>query len=293
MEQAPSSGSGGKIFLGIVVLLLIVAVCLYFVNALCDIAGPWAGMSCPAPAVAPVATDASAPGPAPAPAPAATDARMSVWTSGQSIQSAPLEISTATIPFATAPTYTPSSPPSYTMSMDINIAQAGPSWRNVFNNGSHDCCDGNSRHPALFITGNDAAPPNRIHIVHGANEDANRNIVSKFAATLGQWFNVTWVVNGSTLSTYFNGVADATASGTFNWGTAAPQWRWNQYISEYTTRAENTSGSIQVANAYFWPSALTPDQIAKLTIPSAPTPGVATTSYYLPEPMDGSEYSGF
>ena len=221
----------------------------------------------------------------PAPAPAATDPRQAVWSSGQSIQSAPLEISTTTTNFATAPTgITTTSAPSYTMSMDINIAQTGPSWRNVFNNGSHDCCDANARHPAMFITGSDASPPNRIHIVHNASEDVNRNIVSNFAATLGQWFNVTFVVNGGVMSTYFNGVADATVSGTFNWGSQNMQWRWNEYIQEYTTRTQNTQGSVQVANVYFWNSALTASQIAQLKIPSAPTPGVSTTSYFVPEP---------
>jgi hypothetical protein len=178
--------------------------------------------------------------------------------------------------------------------MDINIAESGPSWRNVFNNGSHDCCDTTSRHPAVFITGTDAAPPNRIHIVHGANGSENTSMVSKFAATLGSWFNVTWVVNGSTLSTYFNGVADETASGTFNWGTAAAQWRWNQYFSEYPNRTQNTKGSVKVANAYFWPSALTAAQIAQLKIPAAPTPGVATTSYYMPEPFTAAKtFAGY
>jgi len=138
----------------------------------------------------------------------------------------------------------------------------------------------------MFITGNDAAPPNRIHIVHNAAEDVNRNIVSNFAATLGKWFNVTFVVSNGTMSTYFNGVADATVTGTFNWGAQNMQWRWNEYIQEYTTRTQNTQGSVQVANVYFWPSALTATQIAQLAIPSAPTPGVATTSYYTPEPYD-------
>jgi hypothetical protein len=220
---------------------------------------------------------------------------MSVWSSGQTIQSSPLEISTSTIPFANAPTgFSTTAAPSYTMSMDINIAQTGPSWRNVFNNGSHDCCDVNARHPAMFITGSDFGVPNKIHIVHNATEDVNRNIVSNFAATLGKWFNVTFVVNNGTMSTYFNGVADATASGTFNWGAQNMQWRWNEYIQEYTTRTQNTQGSVQVANVYFWPSALTPAQIAQLVIPSTPTPGVATTSYYMPEPYEvGKDVAGY
>ena len=278
----PSPGMviGIVVFCCLVILATVLGV--YFTNVSC----PSFGSAC---------SPGPAPAPGPAPGPAATDPRQAVWASGQSIQSAPLEISTSTIPFATAPTgITSNAAPSYTMSMDINIAQTGPSWRNVFNNGSHDCCDINARHPAMFITGSDTAPPNRIHIVQNAVEDVNKNIVSNFAATLGTWFNVTWVVNNGTLSTYFNGVADATATGTFNWGAKNMQWRWNEYIQEYTTRTQNTQGSVQVANVYFWPSALTAAQIANLKLPSAPTPGVSTTSYYMPEPYDDAkEVSGY
>jgi hypothetical protein len=135
-----------------------------------------------------------------------------------------LDISTQTIPFANSPSgISTSQPVSYTMSMDINIAQSGPSWRNVFNNGSHDCCDGTSRRPAMFIVGNDWQPANRVHIVHGANEDNNRTSFPTLQLPLGQWFNVTWVVNNGTLSTYFNGVPDATVTGTFNWGSSRPE----------------------------------------------------------------------
>jgi len=210
-----------------------------------------------------------------------SDPRSAVWLTGQMIQGAPLEISAQTIPFTFEPSgIDTSAAPSYTMSMDINIAETGSSWRNVFNNGTHDCCDANARHPAMFITGTDYGTPNKIHIVQNSVEDVNKNIVSDFAATLGKWFNVTWVVSGGVLSTYFNGVADKTVSGTFNWGTAPPQWRWNQYVQEYTTRTENTKGSVKVANVYFWKAPLTASQITKLAVPAAETPGVSTTSYY-------------
>lgn len=293
-----SKGSGGMIILFIVCCICIIigaVVAVYFGNVACSMGF---GSNCPTSSVdnSQTLSDTSIlslplspmPSPAPGPAPApATDPRQVVWSSGQSIQSAPLDISTQTIPFTNAPSgINTSQPPSYTMSMDINIAQTGPSWRNIFNNGAHDCCDATSRRPAMFITGTDAAPANRIHIVHGANEDNNRNIVSNFTATLGQWFNVTWVVNNGTMSTYFNGVPDATATGTFNWGSPVQnQWRWNEYIQEYTTRAENTQGSVQVANVYWWNTALTSTQISQLTVPSTPTSGVATTSYYMPEPF--------
>jgi len=222
--------------------------------------------------------DDKASGSAAAPAAAAKTPKQTLLESGQAIQVAEAEISTAP-PAFTAPTGIDTSKVSYSMSMDVLIAQTGPSWRNIMNNGTHDCCDATSRRPAVFITGSDAAPPNRIHIVHGANEDNNKNIVTSFAATLGTYFNLTWVVDGGKLTTYINGTKDSagTVSATFNWGTHTPTWKWNQYLSEYTTRTHNTAGSVKVKNAYWFNKALTDADVTTLTTAS-------TTSTYAPEP---------
>lgn len=201
--------------------------------------------------------------------------------SGQAIQVPEVEISTAP-PAFTAPTGL-SSNVSYSMTMDVNIAQAGPSWRNIMNNGDPDWPPGTvSRRPAVFITGNDAAPPNRIHIVHGSTEDQNKNIVTSFAATPGTYFNLAWVVDGGKLTTYINGTKDAagTVNGTFTWGTNA--WKWNAYLTQYPTRKENTAGSVKVKNAYWFNKALSDADIATLT--GAPAPAT-TTSKYTPEPF--------
>ena len=222
--------------------------------------------------------DDKASGSAAAPAAAAKTPKQTLLESGQAIQVAEAEISTAP-PAFTAPTGIDTSKVSYSMSMDVLIAQTGPSWRNIMNNGTHDCCDATSRRPAVFITGSDAAPPNRIHIVHGANEDNNKNIVTSFAATPGTYFNLTWVVDGGKLTTYINGTKDSTGtvSGTFNWGTHTPTWKWNQYLSEYTTRTQNTAGSVKVKNAYWFNKALTDADVTTITAAS-------TTSTYAPEP---------
>jgi hypothetical protein len=202
--------------------------------------------------------------------------------SGQAIQVPEAEISTAP-PAFTAPTGIDASKVSYSMTMDVQIAQAGPSWRNILNNGDPDWPPGTvSRRPAVFITGNDAAPPNRIHIVHGSTEDQNRNIVTAFAATPGTYFNLTWVVDGGKMTTYINGVKDAKGdvTGTFTWGTNA--WKWNAYLTQYPTRKENTAGSVKVKNAYWFNKALSDADIATLT--GAPAPAT-TTSKYTPEPF--------
>ena len=216
----------------------------------------------------------------PAAAAATETPKQTLLESGQAIQVAEAEISTAP-PTFTPPTGIDTSKVSYSMTMDVQIAQAGPSWRNIMNNGTHDCCDATSRRPAVFITGNDAAPPNRIHIVHGANEDNNKNIVTSFAATPGTYFNLTWVVDGGKLTTYINGTKDSagTVSATFNWGTPVQNtWNWNQYLKEYTTRTQNTAGSVKVKNVYWFNKPLTDADVTTLTTAS-------TTSTYAPQPF--------
>jgi hypothetical protein len=140
----------------------------------------------------------------------------------------------------------------------------------------------NARRPCVYVTGNDAAPPNRVHIVHQAAAADNTNIVTTFAATLGKYFNLTWVVSSGTLKTYVNGVLDTTGtvSAAFTWPTPDQPWTWM-----HPNYAANKTGAITVANVYFWNSALTAAQVASLVIPSAPTPNVATTSYYASEGM--------
>lgn len=147
------------------------------------------------------------------------------------------------------------------MSFDCYIESIAPTWRNIFNNGTHDCCDPNSRVPAVFISGNDAAPANRIHIVHGAKEDFNLHMTSNFNAPLKQWFNITFTVDNKKMSTYFNGVVDNGVTGTFNWGTVPPNnWKWNQYIDQYKNPL-HTVGSVKVKNVVFWNKSLTDSQL--------------------------------
>jgi len=55
-----------------------------------------------------------------------------------------------------------------------------------------------------------------------------------------------------------------------------------------------TDITVNVGNVYWWNSALTAAQIAQLKVPSAPTPGVATTSYYMPEPFTAAKtFAGY
>jgi hypothetical protein len=214
----------------------------------------------------------------PATATPAKTPKQTLLESGQAIQVAEVDISTAP-PAFTAPTGIDTTKVSYSMSMDVQIAQAGPSWRNIMNNGDPDWPPGTTaRRPAVFITGTDAAPANRIHIVHGSTEDQNKNIVTSFAATPGTYFNLTWVVDGGKLTTYINGQKDSAGSvnGTFTWGTANA-WKWNAYKTQYPTRPQNVAGSVNVKNAYWFNKALTDADVTTLITAS-------TTSTYAPEP---------
>jgi Concanavalin A-like lectin/glucanases superfamily len=232
---------------------------------------------------APSPDTSGTPGPAPAPGP--VDPRASVWASGQSIQSAPFDTQAATTAFTTSPTGY-SGTPTYTMSLDINIEKTATSWRNIFahqpTDSTGDGGNGNSsitRKPSLYITGLNSPPANRVQVVHQQAGSDNTSIVTKFAATPGTYFNLTWVVNGGVLKAYINGVLDSTVSAAFTWPSPDQPWTWM-----HANYAAYKNGAITVANVYWWNSALTDAQVAQLAIPSAPTPGVDTTSYYMPEP---------
>jgi hypothetical protein len=187
-------------------------------------------------------------------------------STGQTILSAETEISTAPPAFTVPTGLSTSGPVSYTLSMSIKIAQTGSSWRNIMNHGDPDCCGPTTRRPAIFITGNDQAPANRIHVVHGSTEDSNKNISTSFAATPGTYFNLTVVVDAGTLKTYINGALDSsgTATGTFNWNDTSQPWRWNAYLTQIQGRAANTEGSVKVKNAYWYNRALTAAEITSL-----------------------------
>ena len=198
--------------------------------------------------------------------PAAVDPKAALLATGQAIQVAEADISTAP-PAFTAPTgLSTTGAVTYTMSMDVNIAQPATTWRNIMGHGDPDFGTATSRRPAVFITGNDAAPPNRIHIVHGATEDNNKNIITTFAATAGTYFNLTWVVNSGTLTTYINGSPDSTGSvsATFNWPSSDQPWRWNAYVAQYPSRAENAVGAVKIKNAYWFNKALTAAEVTTL-----------------------------
>ena len=191
--------------------------------------------------------------------------------SGQKLQDTALEIGgPAPIILTNKPTgyATQTSNVSYTMSMDVYCEKAAGSWRNILEHGTNDSVGdfppGTAyRRPSFYIAGNDSgANAGKFHICHGDTNGAQAAILSKNPITYGKWTNQTWVVNNNVLTSYTDGVLDQTVTptgtGKFNWFATDQPWVWNRL--NYAT---NNSGSMKVRNAYFWPSALTVDQIAK------------------------------
>jgi hypothetical protein len=186
---------------------------------------------------------------------------------------------------------------SYTMSMDLKLDSVTRDWVNVFNTGITDWGDSTTRRPALFFSGIRQAVENpnsswisvnQVHIVHGSAADGlnmygnplngqvdpdgqnshhNRLIMTLFGANVGQYFNVTWTVDGRTLRTFINGSPDpfGTVRGNFTWGQQA--WHWNAYRNQYPWRVENGDGPVKVKNVYWWNRPLSSSEVASL--PSA------------------------
>jgi DNA-binding beta-propeller fold protein YncE len=173
------------------------------------------------------------------------------FPTGQTIQTTELEVGTSSFPFTTSPSPM-SSPPNYSMSMDINIAQVGASWRVIL--GSTDGGDWNvnrpatnTRRPVIGIHGNDSPPANRLYVNHtNANSDFQGQNTN-FVATPGSWFNLTFTIDSTSKRgiVYINGVYDSQFSASdFAWSNPV-NWTWNN--STY-----NKYGSVKVRNVYFY-----------------------------------------
>jgi hypothetical protein len=218
-------------------------------------------------------------------APAPEDPRLTILKTGQVLVSDQLDISGGARPFSVQPSGL-STEVLYSMSMDINISQVGPSWRSLLGNNPVDAGGSAAigltrRRPGVFISGTAGEPsgPNHVHIVHSCGNNDNTNIVTSFAATPGTWFNLTWVVANGTLTTYINGDVDSkgTASGKFTWAPTNA-WTWN-----YETWGQ--AGPVLVKNVYWFNEALSASDVA--LIGKKQTSGVSayTLRYELGNPF--------
>jgi hypothetical protein len=277
---ANAKGGGYTMYIvGFIILVIVIAAAYYFSQS-----GGGAS-STPSAAVT-----SSAPPPPMAPAAAPTMAPMTVvntaglaplWSSGQKIQDADLEIGMTSIPFASAPFgYDLTKPPAYSMTMDIMVSQTGDRWRNIMEHGpatGNDFPPGATfRRPSVFITGNDTAPANRLMITHANASGENTNITTTSLAPMGKYFTLSWIVYNGTMTVYINGVADPAGpvSTSFNWPAVDTPWTWNQgnYLG-------NIAGSIKVKNVYWFNRALATSDMALIASAYG-----TTTSHYEPEP---------
>ena len=244
---------------------------------------PYSG---PAPQGSGPAPKGSGPAPiSPAPSPVkvspAADLRELVWNTGQKIQSAPLVINT-TQEFTTKPSgYSSQTTPqsvAYTISFDIFVNQTQPVYTGIFSHGALDNWDSgakkpkpNARLPFVEFYKNST----RLQVEHAEKQGTTIKRNHDSSATglpTNQWVNIVIRVENGTATVYRNGVSDFTFSGDFYWPNAAnDKWYWSP--------SGSVAGTVKVANFYFWPSALTPVQVGNLKVPTAPTPGVATTYY--------------
>lgn len=278
--QPQSGGSSTPIIIGLVVVVLLV-LAYYFYNKTQGEKAEAGASVASAPVVA-ATTPPAVPAAAPAPSAPAAASLTTLYSTGQKIQDAELEVGLASVPFYSAPFgYDISKPPAYSMTMDIMVAQTGDRWRNIMEHSPSTGVDfpvGTTyRRPAVFVTGNDAAPPNRVMITHGNTSNESSSITSMNTVPLGKYFTLTWVVYNGTMTMYWNGVADPAGplSTTFNWPSTDQPWTWLQ--GNY---AGNVAGSIKVKNVYWFNRALAQSDLQQIAS-QYPASG---TSHYIPEP---------
>ena len=237
------------------------------------------------------------------------DPRSIVWSSGQSLLSPETDLFTLKgTTFSKQPTGIPNTAAliaanpkvNYTFSMDIKLAGTRPdALIQVF---YHNITTGNGRTPEFFILNNgwNSGYKGCPHVAHTAEISGEGWIAAPPNLPTPPvpddvWTNVTVTASGSNVSMYINGsttpivTASAPSNHKLIWNPEADPanaWKWG---GGNITAA----GQMQIGNFYWWNTALSTSQIANLKIPSTPTPGVSTTSYYMPEPFSGTDIAGY
>ena len=205
----------------------------------------------------------------------ATDPRLPAYGngfSGQAIQTAQLEVGAGVmvgapgVQFTTKPTYTPGASAVFSITFDIFVTSAAPSWRNIFAHNAQNNDAGN-RAPSFYLTGNDAAPSNRGHFNFNPSGGGGAT-VGNMIVPHNQWYNITLTADGSNAKLYMNGTEDTAArfTGTLTWPNPDnDQWYWCNALN-------NLGGSILVKNYYFYNNiTLSAAQAALLAYPIAST----------------------
>lgn len=210
------------------------------------------------------------------PSPSPADPKAALLATGQAIQVAEKDISSAGT-FSDWVTDT-TRPVAYTISVFLNIEKTSDGWRNLFLRGNDDGAD---RHPGIFINPSTTA----LHFRHGVKDDGNFGIdITATALTPGTYQHVAFVNDGLTLSVYINGVKDANTKGGIV--PANPFiWTTGNTFKYFTSGAAN--GYVKVKELYVFDKALTDSEIKTLST------GVSTTSTYSPEPISFGYFTEF
>jgi hypothetical protein len=203
--------------------------------------------------------------------------------SGQGLQVEELEISKNSIPFTKSPTGIDTTKVTYSMSLDIYLTMDLPfsGCCILSNTNKPDSLPTGTtnRRPSVCISGRGTS--NRtVKIVHATEADTITNMITDFSATLGTYFNLTFVIDNGKGVTYINGIKDKKGdwSGAFTWSTDKNEWTWNPNKSDI---------AINVKNVYWFNKALTADEV-KL-IGTKQTSG--TSTYVLPPNRELEPYS--
>lgn len=219
------------------------------------------------------------------PAPATKTPLETLLASGQALQVEELDIFKGKqMPFAISPTGIDTTKVTYSMSLDIIVVKELSEWwySILSNNNKQDYpIDSTVRRPGVWLTGAKTEfGARKVHIDHANANNQQGAIITEFAATIGTYFNLTFVVDNGKGTTYINGVKDSKGewSWAFTWSTENA-WTWNLY--------NHAESEIKVKNVYWFNKALTADE-AKL-IGTKQTSG--TSMYALPPKNEPEPYS--
>jgi hypothetical protein len=241
------------------------------------------------------------------------DPRQTMWDTGFKSLDAPFWVGHNS-PVIQKPVFVNNSTPvTYTMSLDLWIQGTGTTYRNVLV--SNPQSSGiNLRKPLLFLMGTaEGTSVNKLGFMHTPGARATidyQNMVydgvySTTALTPGRWYNIIITVDSSVpltpvLKMYVNGTLESTATWQPAWTPGPLTWfqddNWTLrpdgpgYAGNPTDPAQS---EMAVANFAMWNRVLSQSEISQLSVPSTVTPGMASTSYYMPEPFGGSSYSSY
>jgi hypothetical protein len=201
--------------------------------------------------------------------------RESVLASGQALESGEIDTGPGKKKVTNQPVIADKSKVTYTLSMDINIVN----WamfpiRFLHNNGDETTTianTGTQRRPEIWFIGSGDPGLKLLHInINHDGDTSVEHLRPTFKATVGEYFNLTYVIDGGKCTAYINGVKDGERSADFTWSKGVDEWTWNPFNS--------TTNYAKVKNVYFFNKALTVSEIE--LIGKKPTSG--TSTYTLP-----------